>query len=142
MKSGYSLILVFLLVLIPVIFVSGCTDAGLAGCSETSGDMHLCGYCAEDRALSSNPNAGQCRYCKDGYDCSYSDICGDLRCTRSGTSGGGGGGGGGTTNYWVSCSGCQSGQRSIYYNGPSYQTCREYWNACYQNSCTDKKSNC
>jgi len=108
MGSRLSLLLMLLAAIVPVILISGCSD--LAGCSETHDDMHLCGYCAEDRMLSDNPNAGQCRYCQNGYDCSYSDICGELKCVSGGTSGGGSSGGGtGYKNQMCSNGWCYSG---------------------------------
>jgi hypothetical protein len=73
-----------------VLLLSSC-DLG-DPCEEKSGSS-LCGYCKEDAATSSNPNAGKCLYCPNGSTCT-GDVCGNLTCVEPG---GGGGGGGGNT---------------------------------------------
>ncbi|HCF61862.1 MAG TPA: hypothetical protein DFS52_28180 [Myxococcales bacterium] len=52
-------------------------------CPEKEGSV-LCGYCAEDVVLSSNPNAGKCRYCSEGSTCS-GEVCGELKCVTQST---------------------------------------------------------
>ena len=73
-----------------VIFVSGCVGQSGNICPDEPG-MIVCGYCNEDAVLSDNPNAGKCRYCAEGSTCSFTDICGDLKCVGSSGSAGTGG---------------------------------------------------
>ena len=71
----------FLILLAGILFISGCAKNGNVSCPNTAG-MTACGYCKADASLSDNPNAGQCRYCPSDAKCSYTDICGELKCTR------------------------------------------------------------
>lgn len=110
-------------------------------CPEQEGSV-LCGQCEYKDFWSDGTdiaNLGQCRYCPEGTACSYSvSICGSFSCV-SGTR---------TTEpanlqkYFTICSGCQSGQRTYYYNGYDYETCNYYYNLCLDNDCTDKLTNC
>ena len=56
-----------------VVVLSGCTDDP---CEAKSGKTS-CGYCAQDRATTSNPHAGMCRYCGGSVICS-GDVCTDA----------------------------------------------------------------
>jgi hypothetical protein len=88
-------------------------------------------------------NAGKCMYCDSGTTCDWgmAGICGGFRCNASGNNNSNGNIQN-AKNYLVACSGCQDGQRSYYYNGPSWGICNYYYNLCIQNYCTDKKTNC
>lgn len=52
------------------------TSCGGDPCEPKSGKTS-CGYCAQDRAMTSNPHAGMCRYCGGDVVCS-GDICTDA----------------------------------------------------------------
>ena len=68
-----------------IVLLSGCAGSKSSdNCPDKSG-YSLCGYCSEDAATSSNPNAGKCEYCPTG------STCGDP-CTMTSCDGGGGGG--------------------------------------------------
>jgi len=72
-------------------------------CDEKDG-YQLCGYCAEDVVLSSNPNAGKCRYCPTG------STCGDP-CTM--TDCGGGTGQGTCGAYAIRCGEVKDGIETV-----------------------------
>jgi hypothetical protein len=134
-----------LLLAVPLVaaalLLAGCLDeSGKSICPRKSGS-NLCGYCAEDAALSDNPAAGKCRYCPSGSYCSFDDICGELKCRTSGTSGGGSSGGT-QKRYYASCSGCDGPQRTYSYNGYSYSTCNYYYRVCVAASCDKILDNC
>lgn len=128
----------------------GCLSGENGGnvCPARSDEVY-CGYCSADRMATGNPNGGACRYCPAGYQCSYSDICGDLKChPGAGAPGGessGSGSSAGTTarTYYASCSQCTVGPYGMYsYRGGSYGVCNGYYQACVQARCGKILDNC
>ena len=143
--SGFFLVLA----VFSLFFISGCIGNP---CPAQQGQVY-CGYCSDDRALTGNPNGGQCRYCPSGYSCSTSNICGELKCVP-------GGNGNGNTNgnwnngandggnvvqqktYYASCSQCKGAYSSYSYRGPSYDVCNAYYQTCVVAQCGKILDNC
>ena len=141
--------LFFVFVISIILFLSGCLSNRSNGSfsSQCQGKVGytLCGYCSEDAMTSGNPNAGQCRYCKQGYTCS-GDICGEITCKSGGdnTNAGGATSDGSSNNkqycstgYCYSKGYCCPGYAKYYCNGGCYDSVGANANGCY-----DLKATC
>jgi len=146
MRAKPSNYLIIMPAVVFAIFISGCVDDNII-CPTSPGDK-LCGYCAEDAALSDNPHAGKCRYCPTGTACVLTDgICGELSCRQTSSDGGDGGisggdGGSGGITYYASCSGCDGPYSTYSYRGPDYTACNYYYQLCVAASCDKILDNC
>ena len=126
-----------------IFIISGCISSNPEDICPSQKGSVLCGYCNQDASASDNPNAGQCRYCPSGSTCSYTDVCGELKCIKSGDGTNDGGNGGGGTQQLCSPGKCYSGGYCCPRDTPYY--CNEY---CYDsvgansNGCYTLKSTC
>jgi len=103
-------------------------------------DKVLCGYCPNSDGGS---HAGKCRTCSLGEACVYDDICGDIDCVPTSTSGGGSSGSGsGQTRYYASCSECPVALNSYSYSGYDYAQCNWQYNTCVAAGCSKILDNC